>query len=274
MIPVIEDSLNQIIESRLKYLKDNVDIVDRIFPKTTLTMRNRLKEFISSNQIRTTKGFPRDPSQLPSYVILLGGEQEEEAALGGFMDDDDEYLETETISEVQKVMSHEGFLSVRVDKKPIHEVTSITYNGEIFYDDSFEVTDFDKGEILLYSDIEASASDEVTVEFSRKSNGTELFGTMFSSQYRVETWTTNGDLTVMMYHLLKWIFLTARDDLYDSGLVKQTLGGMDFEPSPEYFPEFVYRRAMSFSTTAEATVDKQFGYISNIVDESDFGKGE
>jgi hypothetical protein len=271
MIPIIEDTLNQIIDTRLKYLKDNVDIVDRIFANTTLTMRNRLKEYISGNKVKTIKGFPRDPAQLPSYVILLGGEQEDESSIGGFMDDDEEYVETVNATETQKIISHEGFLSIKTDKKPIHEVTSITYNGEVFYDDSFEISYPEKGEVLLYF---GEAGGEVSVDFSYKSQGTELYGTMFNSQYRVETWTTNGDLTVMLYHLLKWIFLTARDELAESGLVKQTLGGMDFEPSPEYFPEFVYRRAMTFSTTAEATVDKQFGYISDIVDESIFGKGE
>ncbi|MDP4224900.1 MAG: hypothetical protein Q8910_00825 [Bacteroidota bacterium] len=70
--------------------------------------------------------------------------------------------------------------------------------------------------------------------------------TIYSSDYRLEIWTENGDLTVQLYHLLKWCILSGRDDLANVGMFNQRIGGTDFEPAPEYFPIFVYRRALTF----------------------------
>lgn len=69
---------------------------------------------------------------------------------------------------------------------------------------------------------------------------------LYECNYRIEVWTTNGDLTVWLYHLLKWALLSGRDWLLLQGLLRQKLSGSDFEPVPAYFPEFVYRRALSF----------------------------
>jgi len=74
----------------------------------------------------------------------------------------------------------------------------------------------------------------------------ELLEIMYSSSYRAEVWSDNGDLTVELYHLLKWALLAGRNELIRQGLFNQKLGGTDFEPAPEYFPIFVYRRALTF----------------------------
>lgn len=74
----------------------------------------------------------------------------------------------------------------------------------------------------------------------------ELLEVLYSSSYRAEVWSDNGDLTVELYHLLKWALLSGRKDLIKQGLFNQKLGGTDFEPAPEYFPIFVYRRALTF----------------------------
>jgi hypothetical protein len=62
----------------------------------------------------------------------------------------------------------------------------------------------------------------------------------------LEVWAKNADLTVELYHLVKWALLSGRDELVNDGLFRQKLSGSDFQPAPNYFPEFVYRRALTF----------------------------
>lgn len=271
VIPIIEEVISQIIDSRLKYLKANVDIVDRIFSTATLTSRNRLKEYITSSNIKILRGFPRDQTQLPAYVILLGGEREQEENLGTFMDDDEDNFTTATATETKKAYRQGESYIIQTTKKPIFSVQSIAVGGMTYQSPQFTVLDSEKG--IVQINVPVQTYDDVTINFTVISTGNELYGTMFNCQYRVETWTNNGDLTVLLYHLLKWIFISARDDLVNSGLVRQTLGGMDFEPAPEYFPEFVYRRAMTFEVFTEISVnpDDGFPYISTFEDDSTFG---
>jgi len=270
MIPIIEDVIAQIIDSRLKYLKANVDIVDRIFSTATLTSRNRLKEYITSSNIKVLRGFPRDQTQLPAYVILLGGEREQEESLGTFIDDDEDNFTTATVTETQKAYRQGESYVIQTRKKPILNVQSITVGDMSYQSPQFMVLDNEKG--IVQINVPVQTYDDVRIDFTVLSTGNELYGTLFNSQYRIETWTSNGDLTVLLYHLLKWIFISARNELVNSGLVRQTLGGMDFEPAPEYFPEFVYRRAMTFEVFTEISVnpDEGFPYISTFEDNGTF----
>lgn len=78
--------------------------------------------------------------------------------------------------------------------------------------------------------------------------------TLFQPTYRLEVWTDNGDLTTQLYTVLKWIMLASRNYLSEVGLIGQRLGGTDFEPAPEYFPTFVYRRALLLDCQVDMTV--------------------
>lgn len=92
----------------------------------------------------------------------------------------------------------------------------------------------------------------------------EMYGVMTNVQYRIEVWSNNGDLTVHLYHLLKWIVLSSRDDLQKEGLINQTVGGADLEPVPLQLPELVYRRALSLSGMYEARWTVPYGRITTI----------
>ncbi len=263
MIPLIEDLLTETIENRLKWLKSNVDIVDRIFSQASVTSRNRLKTYLGKNGINVMRGFPIDRTTMPAYVIMLGGETEMGQSLGGYLGDDDEGYELMQTTENQRIINHDGVFAVRVDHKPIFSVNSITYNG-VYYDFEWDVIDENKGLIALDFPVDLTESDTVTIDYVYKEKGLESYGTFYNSQYRIETWTTNGDLTVLLYHLLKWIMLSSRDYLGEQGLVVQNLGGLDFEPAPEYMPEFVFRRALTFECTTENSYDAEFSYIQDI----------
>lgn len=62
--------------------------------------------------------------------------------------------------------------------------------------------------------------------------------------YRVEVWSDNEDLAVYMYILAKWAMMVSRKDMLEVGFVLPSVAGADLEPVPDYFPIFVYRRAL------------------------------
>ena len=261
MIPLVENVLTEVIETRLKFVRDNIDIVDKIFANATFTLRNRLKEYLSGGKVKVLRGFPMDRTTLPCYVIMLGGEREQEKALGSVFDDEESY-DVENISEVHSIFLHEGINVIRVKHKPIFTINSMTYDGVPTFD--YEVLNERLGLVRLNFPINPDVS-EVTINYAYKARGYEEQGTLFNTQYRIETWTNNGDLTVMLYHLLKWIVLSSRDLLEFKGLAVQTVGGLDFEPAPEYYPEFVYRRALTFECVTQNTFESEFFYIQDII---------
>jgi hypothetical protein len=256
MIPIVENVLTEIIESRLKVIKSKPDIVDSIFSQTTVTMRNRLKEYILQGKIRVVRGFPNDRATLPCYAIMLGGEQEQEKTLGSVLDgdlDDHDLLPTDEPLVAKRASSK---VIVQVTNKPIELVNAVVdYSG---VDLPFEVIDENRGIIQVWN---AKHGDELQVSYVHREGGKERYGSLFNIQYRIETWTNNGDLTIMLYHLLKWMLLSSRNEIEEYGLALQTLGGADFEPAPEYLPEFVYRRALTFTCVTENSYEVDYSYI-------------
>lgn len=65
--------------------------------------------------------------------------------------------------------------------------------------------------------------------------------------YRIECWSDNGDLTAYMYTLMKWALLVTRTDMISNGILIPKISAADLEPVPDYFPIFVYRRALMIS---------------------------
>lgn len=81
MISLLEYEIYGIIQEKLKYIKDHVDMVDYIF-KVSPKVRQELKTFILNTDIKVIIGYPRTPSQVPCYCILLGGEDGSQAGIG------------------------------------------------------------------------------------------------------------------------------------------------------------------------------------------------
>lgn len=89
-----------------------------------------------------------------------------------------------------------------------------------------------------------------------------------NASYRVECWSDNGDLTSYMYSILKFCLLSERFEMYKKDLLNISLSATDLEPVPDYFPVFVYRRALMvslmytnvfFSTTDVNAIDVSDG---------------
>lgn len=86
-------------------------------------------------------------------------------------------------------------------------------------------------------------AEEVMTEF--------IAGTYMNSNYRVECWADNADLCSYMYIILKWCIWSSRQQMLQMGWVNITVNGTDLEPVPDYFPIFVYRRALQINLMYE-----------------------
>lgn len=72
-----------------------------------------------------------------------------------------------------------------------------------------------------------------------------------NSNYRIECWSDNGDLTAYMYVILKWCLWSNRQKMLALNWVNISLSGMDLEPAPDYMPIFIYRRALQINLMYE-----------------------
>ncbi|MBI4869230.1 MAG: hypothetical protein HY816_20000 [Candidatus Wallbacteria bacterium] len=86
---------------------------------------------------------------------------------------------------------------------------------------------------------------------------TSEVGGVWRGTYRVEAWAgNNGNETLYLYHVAKHALILNRSLIGRSGLSNIQLSGGDFEPKPDYFPEFVYRRGITVSGEYDATALK------------------
>ena len=91
-------------------------------------------------------------------------------------------------------------------------------------------------------------------------------GTYMNSNYRVECWSDNGDLTSYMYIILKWCLWSSRQQMLSLGWVDIKLSGIDLEPVPEYFPFFIYRRVLQVNLMYENLYYENLKELEKLVD--------
>lgn len=96
--------------------------------------------------------------------------------------------------------------------------------------------------------------------------GANINGTYMNSNYRIECWSDNGDLTSYMYAILKWAMWTSRLNMYKLGWLNITISGTDLEPVPDYMPVFIYRRSLMITATVEHTYFKGTDEIAVFID--------
>ena len=82
MIPIVDDFLQAMIVSKLRFLKENPKLIEYIFQTGNAEVIRRLQQLLTSQQLRVVIGFPREQSTLPAYVITLAPEQEQPSGLG------------------------------------------------------------------------------------------------------------------------------------------------------------------------------------------------
>lgn len=108
--------------------------------------------------------------------------------------------------------------------------------------------------------------------------GNFLASTYMNSNYRIECWSDNGDLTSYMYVILKWALWSSRQEMHELGWVNVRLSGTDLEPVPDYMPTFIYRRSaqinMLYDNLYYEKVDSLGKYINIIENPDDYHKDE
>ena len=82
----------------------------------------------------------------------------------------------------------------------------------------------------------------------------EKVGTFMQVNLRVACWTLNANLTVWLANIALWGLLREREALNEQDLVEQQLSMSDFEPLPQWFPDFAYRRDIMLAANYTATV--------------------
>lgn len=75
--------------------------------------------------------------------------------------------------------------------------------------------------------------------------------TLMNSNYRIECWSDNGDVSAYLYIILKWCMWSSRKAMFKLGWAEVSLGGSDLEPVPDYMPMFIYRRALNMTLKYE-----------------------
>jgi hypothetical protein len=269
MIPIVEDYLSELVESKLAYLKTNPNHVDRILG-TSQARLDRLKTYIQGKPIKVIKGYPRTPAELPCVCILLSGEEETQEGLGDYGSGavDLEVREwTEEVEVIDAPNSEVNAPYVRLTHSPVMEIVSVVHNGLGSELDPYEyqlIAD-ERGFLAITSGI-AEHQDTLTVTYTYKYSAQEQTSVLYESNYRLECWAENGDFVVELYHILKWALLSGRGNLIEGNdLFRQRLSGADFEPAPNFFPSFVYRRALSFwCQFSVSTPDEEVQYISGV----------
>lgn len=108
----------------------------------------------------------------------------------------------------------------------------------------------DTGYYIGY-DLGIEDTDEDYLQRAEQEVSDYITGTFMNSNYRIECWSDNGDLTSYMYVILKWCLWSSRHQMLDMGWVNITLNGTDLEPVPDYFPMFIYRRSLQINLTYE-----------------------
>ena len=114
---------------------------------------------------------------------------------------------------------------------------------------SFTITD-DSQPIDIYID-------ELSAE---KNLGSMYAEAYFDNSYRIESWSNNAEMTLAMHQIALWNLLRFRTYLEGTwGLLVQRAEGGDILPQPEWYPEFVYVRSLTYSCKTIELVPIEMG---------------
>lgn len=269
MIPVIEDYLSELLESKIKYLKEDPDRIDKILATTPKKLKT-LKDYISTKDIHVRKGFPIEPNKLPTIAILLGNEEEEQGGLGDFAEDDDINIKshTETLTVIDMPNGKLAMPYVQLTYKPLVSVSQIFSEtfGTILEEREYFVDNEPQALIGFLSGM-LEGGDEVTVTYTYRDTSEVSIETMYEHNFRLEVWSQNADLVAQLYAITKWALLSGRDYLVTScGLYRQRLSGADLQPDNNMAPALVYRRGLNFWCQADSSAPTdEIDYVSGVL---------
>jgi len=269
VIPVIDDYLSDLIESKFKYLRKNPSHIEDIITLSPNKMKS-LQAYISRQEVEVIKGFPIKPNQLPCIAILLGNENEEQGGLGDYSEDEDADIRThtETLTVIESVGGKLAVPYVQLEYKPVVAIQQVFSQavGQVLPEGHYYI-DNERQSLVGFLSGLVEAGDEVAVTYSYRHVSEVSLDTMFEHNFRIEVWSNNADIVSQLYALTKWAVLSGRDDLVTQcGLYRQRLSGADLQPDTNLSPEFAYRRGLNFWCQADSSVPiQEIGYVSDVV---------
>lgn len=72
----------------------------------------------------------------------------------------------------------------------------------------------------------------------------ERLGQQYRVSYQLMVIGPDQEMTIILYAILKAIFIINHRDLKKHGFINMRMSGTDFAPSPEYFPHLAYSRSL------------------------------
>lgn len=239
MIPMIEDALQQKIQARFQYLKENPLAIKDILNINSTRLDNLIKTMATRPVIPVIKGYPNMNAVSPVICIFLGDESEESGGLGDYGYEDHH--------------THETTVKLKVKDAPMTlpanaiELVSVKHvrSGQLLSDLDFGY-DLGLGRLEIYNSTIATG-DLIEVTFLHDRGEGEVISAKFHSSYRIEVWTDNGDDLVDLYNLLKWALLSSRKALgKDNEVLIHSLRGSDVQFRSDYFPNLQFKRSLSY----------------------------
>ncbi len=270
-----EEILTQVINNRLSYIRQNPTLLNDIFENLSNDQMIKLTAYITGNQannisaVNVIRGYPQSIESLPSYVILLGKEEETGTFINNFVanDDNPDDFTTQQVTETVSIASRDGQKYIKLNHVPQSFINAI-YADQTYTDCFVDLSSSSDPDIQsLSNDLRVIGLDSsiipemqnmtsISVSYNSVTGMVNAYGSIFKSSYQVQVWTQNGDLTVWLYHLLKWIFQLDRNYLTTQGFITNKYSGGEFEPFnfDKTYPALIYRRAfaLDFETDYKA----------------------
>lgn len=73
-------------------------------------------------------------------------------------------------------------------------------------------------------------------------------GAYYQCAYKVSSWSTNTELTLLLFYLSHYLMFANKGFLHVAGVVDVSLSGYDMEFAEQFSPEFVYTRPLIVTT--------------------------
>lgn len=261
-----EEVLTQVINNRLNYLRKNPSLLNDIFENLSNNQMIKLSSYVTGNQannisaVNVVRGYPQSVEGLPSYVILLGKEEESETFINNFVadDNDPDDFQIVPVTETVNIASRNGQKYIKLSHAPQSFVNAV-FDGVTYtncFADLRSSLDPDVQKLSNNPEIIGLNSSvipdmrnmqQITVSYQAITGMVNKYGSIFKSNYQIQVWSQNGDLTVWLYHLLKWIFQLDRNYLIKQGFLTNSYSGGEFEPFnfDKTYPTLIYRRAFA-----------------------------
>jgi len=117
-------------------------------------------------------------------------------------------------------------------------------------------------------------SPEKTYNYAQK-EGKDFNNTIYNSRYSIMIISANGDTTVILYHILKYMLLRYKQCIEYFGMFKFKIGGNDIILDSNIFPQQVYQRNLnlefSYNIKSESINIELYGTGYNVdVEKLDF----